>query len=222
MAAPKEKPKDIRTAVKAELDFDPFVDNTNITVKNMGGDVALNGTVPSYPQYKEAAAAARRVNGVTSVHNHLMVTLPAADCRDDAMPTTAANNALTMNSTVSDGIEATATDGNIWLTGWVSYGFQRDAAESAVAGLTGVRNIQDDIEVTSCGEVADVTAQVHDALDRWAVVDDGSQISVNASDRGTLILAGHVRTWAEHDAVMGAAWMSPGVSEVRDDLLITG
>ena len=35
---------------------------------DMGGDVALNGTVPSYPQYLEAATAARRVVGVTSVH----------------------------------------------------------------------------------------------------------------------------------------------------------
>lgn len=55
-----------------ELDFDPLVDPANITVKNMTGDVALNGTVPSYPQCREAAAAARRVQGVTKVHHHLM------------------------------------------------------------------------------------------------------------------------------------------------------
>ena len=32
----------------------------------MGGEVALNGTVASYPQYLEAAEAARRVAGVTA------------------------------------------------------------------------------------------------------------------------------------------------------------
>jgi osmotically-inducible protein OsmY len=31
-----------------------------------------------------------------------------------------------------------------------------------------------------------------------------------------------VRTWAEHDAVMDAAWMAPGVYDVNDDLEITG
>jgi hypothetical protein len=31
-----------------------------------------------------------------------------------------------------------------------------------------------------------------------------------------------VRTWAEHDAVIHAAWMADGVYEVRDELLITG
>ena len=37
---------------------------------------ALNGTVPSYPQYLEAAAAARRVAGVWNLQNHLEVVLP--------------------------------------------------------------------------------------------------------------------------------------------------
>ena len=43
------KTKDIRKAVEAELTFDPLVDPPNITVKNVNGDVVLNGTVPSPP-----------------------------------------------------------------------------------------------------------------------------------------------------------------------------
>ena len=61
------KTKDIRAAVEAELRVAPVVDAAGITVNNIGGNVALNGTVPSYPQYPEAAAAARRVAGVTSL-----------------------------------------------------------------------------------------------------------------------------------------------------------
>jgi osmotically-inducible protein OsmY len=57
------KTKDIREAVEAELAFDPLVDAEDITVVNMNGDVGLNGTVPSYPQYLEASAAAQRVAG---------------------------------------------------------------------------------------------------------------------------------------------------------------
>jgi osmotically-inducible protein OsmY len=213
--------KDIRQAVKAELDFDPLVDPTDITIKNMNGDVALNGTVPSYPQYRQAAAAARRVHGVTSVHNHLMVVLPPDNYRDDPTLTTAANNALALNITVPDNIEATASDGNLWLTGTVSYGFQRDAAEMTVAGLTGVRNVKDDIEIRNEAEAADVTERVQSALDRYGLLDDDSDVSVDASD-GTVVLAGHVRTWLEHDAVVGAAWMGIGVSDVRDELYVTG
>jgi BON domain-containing protein len=82
---------------------------------NMNGDVALNGTVPSYPQYLQAAAA-QRVAGVKNVHNHLEVVLPDADLRDDLMLTAAANNALALNVSVLDGVEATASDGNLSLT----------------------------------------------------------------------------------------------------------
>ncbi len=212
---------DIRDAVRKELESDQLVDRAGITVKNMSGDVALNGTVPSYPQYLEAAAAAKRVQGVTRVHNHLMVVLPAGDYRDDAMLTMTANNALTLNVIVPDGVEASASDGNVWLTGAVSYGFQRSAAEQTIAGLTGVRNITNDIEIFSDVEAADVTGLVQGAIDRYALIADDSDVTVDASD-GTITLAGHVRTWAEHDAVIGAAWMGIGVSGVRDDLVVTG
>jgi osmotically-inducible protein OsmY len=213
--------KDIREAVEAELRFDPLVDETDIVVRNINGDVALNGTVPSYPQYLEATAAAQRVAGVKNVHNHLEVFLPDGDYRDDAMLTTAANNALALNVTVPDGVEATAGDGNLTLTGLVTYGRQRQSAELAVAGLTGVRNVKNDIDVSYDTDPVDVTWLVQDALDRNALVSDNSDVSVDTRGN-TVTLRGHVRTWAERDAVVGAAWMAGGVSEVRDDLVITG
>ena len=61
--------------------------------------------MPSYPQYLVAAAAACLMAGVTSVHNHLEVTLPPGNDRDDPVLTTAANNALELNVTVPDGPE---------------------------------------------------------------------------------------------------------------------
>jgi osmotically-inducible protein OsmY len=213
--------KDLREAVEAELEFDPLVDDADIHVVNINGDAALNGTVPSYPQYLEAAAAAQRVAGVTNVHNHLQVVLPDEDYRDDAILTTTANNVLTLNVTVPDSVEATAQDGNLTLTGAVEYGRQRKAAELAVAGLTGVRNVKDDIGISYDADPVDVTLFMQDALDRNALVDDDSDVSVDTSGN-TVTLRGHVRTWAEHDAVVSAAWMAGGVMQVRDDLDITG
>ena len=215
------KTKDIRGAVEAELTFDPLVDAANITVKNMDGEVALNGTVPNYPQYQEVAAAAQRVAGVTNVHNHLEVVLPPGDYRDDPMLATAANNALALNITVPDGVEATASNGNLTLTGTVSYGAERAAAELAVAGLTGVRNIKDDIEIAYDADPVDVDLHVQEALERSALIPDDSDVEVDT--KGSIItLTGHVRTWAEHDAVVAAAWMASGVMDVVDELYITG
>ena len=213
--------KEVRDAVEAELEFDPLVDDADIHVVNINGDVALNGTVPSYPQYLEAAAAAQRVAGVRNVHNHLQVVLPGEDYRDDAILTTAANNALALNVTVPDGVEATARDGNVTLTGTVAYNSERAAAELAVGGLIGLRNVRNDIDIAYDADPVDVDLHVREALDRYALIPDDSDVQVDVE--GSIItLTGHVRTWAEHDAAVGAAWMANGVIEVRDDLAITG
>ena len=215
------KSKDVRAAVEAELGFDPLVDSADITVMNIGGNVNLTGTVPSYPQYLEAAAAVRRVAGVATVDNNLEVMLPDGDFRDDAKLTTAANNALAANVTVPDGVEATAQDGNVVLTGTVSYGAERAAAETAVSGLIGVRNVRNDIDISYMIDPVDVDVHVQQALERSALVPDGSDVTAETKD-GIITLSGHVRTWAEHDAVVGAAMMAIGVIDVRDNLEITG
>jgi osmotically-inducible protein OsmY len=218
---PMSKTKDVRASVEKELSFDPKVDSAHITVRNISGDVTLTGTVPSYPQYLEAAAAAKRVAGVTAVHNHLEVALPDSDFRDDVQLITAANNALAANVTVPAGVEATAEDGNVTLTGTVAYGTERAAAEAAVSGLRGVRNVINDIDISYDLDQVDVDLHVQEALDRLALVPDGSDVKAELKD-GVITLTGHVRTWAEDEAVVGAAWMASGVIDVQDDLKITG
>jgi osmotically-inducible protein OsmY len=103
---------------------------------NVGGNVSLTGTVPSYPQYLEAAAAARRVTGVTTVDNNLMVVLPDSDYRDDVKLATAANNALAQNITVPEQVEATADDGDI------------DAVVGVAWMAHGVIDVRDQLQVT--------------------------------------------------------------------------
>ncbi len=215
------KTKDVREAVERELRFDPRIDSSDIRVLTIGGNVNLTGTVPSFPQYLQAPAAARRVAGVVSVDNNLAVALPDSDYRDDVKLTTAANNALAANITVPDNVEAIAEDGNITLTGVVSYGTQRAAAAEAVAVLTGVRNVWNEIVISYRLDPVDVDLHVQEALDRSALVPDDSDVTAKTEDN-VITLTGHVRTWAEHDAVLGAAWMAYGVIEVRDELQVTG
>ena len=138
------------------------------------------------------------------------------------MTTTATgDNALMLNVTVPDGVEATAEDGNLTLTGTVEYGAERAAAELAVAGLTGVRNVRDEIEISYDDDSVDVDLHVQEALARSALVPDGSDVKV-ATDGSIITLTGHVRTWAEHDAVVDASWMARGVVDVDDELEVNG
>ena len=148
------------------------------------------------------------------MHNQLEVVLPEGDYRDDVKLATAANNALAQNV-------ATAEDGDITLTGTVSYGTERAAAEAAVAGVTGVRNVINDVEISYAIDPVDVDLHVQEALDRSAAVSDGSDVKADTKD-GVITLTGHVRTWAEHDAVIGAALMARGVVDIRDELEVTG
>jgi len=144
---------DILAAIIDDLTFDPDVDASGITVEHRDGDVVLTGSVSSYPQYVEAAAVASRVAGVKDVHNHLQVALPPGDYRDDPTLTAMANDALTLGHTVAVGVEATAKNGDVTLTGAVRWGAERAAAEAMIAGLTGVRRVRNDIQI---GDDADL------------------------------------------------------------------
>ena len=141
--------KDIRAAVYEALVNDPRIDADDIVVEVFGGDITLNGTVPSQAQCSEAAAAARRVAGATTVQNLLAVALPSNDYGDDTALAQLVNEALGANRAVPDGVRATCREGDVVLTGTVSHSAQRVVAEDAAAGVAGVVSITNQIKVQS-------------------------------------------------------------------------
>jgi osmotically-inducible protein OsmY len=90
-----------------------------------------------------------------------------------------------------------------------------------VGGLIGLRNVRDDIDIAYNADPVDVDLHVQEALDRSALIPDDSDVQVSVKSN-VITLTGHVSTWAEHDAAVGAAWMANGVIDVRDDLAVTG
>lgn len=75
-----------------------------------------------------------------------------------------------------------------------------------------------DIHVAAGVVAADVKQQIEAALKRSAEV-DAKKVSVETSD-SRVTLRGSVRTWAEHDDAVNAAWAAPGVRTVVDELRI--
>lgn len=138
---------DIRGAVYEALRADPAIDPDDIDVKVMGGDVLLNGTVPSEAQRAEATVAAQRAPGVSTIHNLLDVALPSDDYGDDAALARLANQALTANSAVPAGVEASAREGNVYLTGSVSTAAESSAAQDTVTNVGGVLTVTNQIVV---------------------------------------------------------------------------
>ena len=84
-----------------------------------------------------------------------------------------------------------------------------------------MRGIRNKIEVNYDTEPANITIAVQHALARSALVPDGSDVEA-ATTANTVTLTGHVRTAAEHDAVVSATWMADGVYAVIDELHVTG
>jgi osmotically-inducible protein OsmY len=162
-------------------------------------------------------AGERQFCGAVHGEGHILMTTRGAM----SPQVTTANNALAASAAVPDGVEATADHGNLTLTGAVKYLSQRADAESAVSGLAGVRNVKDEIQLVFDVDSADVNRLVTEALDSHRVPPDDSRVVARASGN-TVMLGGRVRTRAQRDAVVAAAWQGHAVMAVIDELEITG
>ena len=86
-----------------------------------------------------------------------------------------------------------------------------------MAGLTGVRHVNNKIEVVYDTDPADITQHVQAALARSVLIPDDSDVAADTFV-SAVRLTGHVRTWPEHDAVVSATSMANGVTDVIDEL----
>jgi len=205
--------------VSDELRFDPKVDSEAIAVAAEDGVITLRGTVGSLRQKREAKKSAERIHGVARVDNQLKVRLMGSDARADADLRGAVLQALMLDSVVPRTIDASVDDGLVTLTGHAEWQYQRDEAESVAANIRGVIDVFDEVKLTGPSPTAsDVRQSIADALRRNAQLDAGD-LKVETDD-GTVTLRGSVRSWAEHDDAVAAAWAAPGVRDVKDHIYV--
>jgi osmotically-inducible protein OsmY len=205
--------------VLSELEWDPSIDATQIGVTADSGVVTLTGHVSSFFDKWSAERIAKRVHGVKGVANEIEVRLVAGDERDDGEIAKAAVEALSWNSSIPpDRIKVIVSRGYVTLEGNLEWQYQKRAAEDTVRALKGVVGVANQIHVAPMVRAIDVKGQIESALKRSAEVDAG-KISVESTD-GSVTLRGTVRTWAEHDDAIDAAWAAPGVRNVVDELRV--
>ncbi len=204
-----------------ELKWQPRTHDLEIGVAARDGVVTLSGAVTNYVQKFEAARIAERVTGVKSVADDMTVRLPSSAVRSD--PDIAHNivSAFRWNIEVPDTrITSRVDDGWVTLHGDVDWQYQKATAETVVRFLTGVKGVTNMITVKQPVVAADlVKAQITGALKRSALV-DSSRINVESGKDGLVTLRGTVRSWAERNDVARAAWATPGVAKVEDELLV--
>lgn len=207
----------LRHDVEAELDWDARLDSRQIGVAVKNGVVALTGHVSSYAERRAAEEAAQSVVGVRGVANDVIIELPSASQRTDAEIGEAAVMALQTNVAVpASQIKLVVHDGWITLTGEVPLWVQKNAAETALALMPGVKGISNNITISSRASVADVQSKIEEAFRRRALL-DAQSITLKIAD-GTVTLEGEVHSWQDRQQAEIAAWQAPGVCEVIDNL----
>ncbi len=210
---------DLARYVTDELYWDPKVDSAAIAVSADDGVVTLRGTVGSFREKQEAKQDAERIYGVKDVKNEIDVRILNEHRRSDAELRGAVLQAMTLDNLVPSTIDAKVDNGVVMLTGKANWQFQRDEAESVASNLLGVMGVEDEVELIAPGPTAhDVEHSIKKAMERNAKL-DAESVSVESSD-GTITLRGTVSSWADHDEAVGAAWAAPGVTNVKDHILV--
>jgi len=211
--------KDIQDGVEQELDWTRDVANSaNIGVAVHDGAVSLSGEVGSYSEKVAAAKAAMRVHGVGAVANDLVVRYPGSK-RTDAEIARAAHEILRWIAGVpQESVKIEVRDRVAILTGEVEWEYQRRAARRAVENLRGVEGVFDRLTLTPRASASETGSMVKGAILRNAVV-DAKSIKVDAE--GTrVILHGQVSSNAEKKQAELAAWSSPHVTEVDNQITV--
>ena len=205
--------------VMAELKWEPAVHAEQIGVEVKDGIVTLAGHVDSFPAKWNAERAAQRVAGVKALAVELDVKLAGSDQRTDADVARSCENVLLWTTYLpKDSVKVMVEDGWVTLTGQVHWAFQRTTATAAVRYLAGVKGVSDQISIQPGVAAAVVKSDIEAALKRRAVSEaNGIKVLVNGSE---VTLSGRVPTWAERDAAGSAAWASPGVTNVVDNIAI--
>ncbi|HEY5075846.1 MAG TPA: BON domain-containing protein [Pyrinomonadaceae bacterium] len=207
--------------VIAELKWEPSVNAAQIGVEVKNGVVTLAGHVSSYAEKHDAERAAQRVTGVKALAIEMDITLAGFSKRNDTDIARSAGNVLEWTTYLpKDSVKVKAEGGWITLSGEVEWEYQRQAAVSAVRYLMGVIGVTDAITIKpkALSESA-VRSDIEATLKRRAH-SDAEDISVKVQG-ADVTLSGIAHSWSERDLARHAAWGTPGVRKVVDNMTIT-
>jgi osmotically-inducible protein OsmY len=210
---------EIERDVKAELDWQPGLDTTDIAVAVKNGVVTLAGFVRHYSDKYQAELAAKRVAGVVAVANDIEVRVPTVDERPDPEIARDAVAAIKARLPYSwQRIKLIVKNGYLNLEGEVEWHYQRETAESAVRWLQGVKGVTNFIEIKPRAAPDEVKCRIEEAFRRNAEID--AKGIVVETEGSKVILEGAVRSWAEREAAERVAWAAPGVTKVDDRIVV--
>lgn len=206
--------------VLEELKWDPSVHHEAIGVAVNKGVVTLSGLVKSYSEKLNAEKAARRVKGVRAIAEELAVRYDFQPKTDDSEIARRITDVLAWDPLIpQDRIEVTVEKGVAKLGGKVDWNYQKDLAFKAASRISGVAEIRNLIDVMPAVSPTIVRERIEQAFERQADL-KADKITVRTEGH-KVVLGGNVGSWSERGIAERAAWSSPGVSQLQDDITVT-
>lgn len=203
----------IQQDVMTQLKWEPALNSANIGVSVKKGIVTLSGQVDSYFQKVAAENAAKKITGVRAIAEDIQIGISPYFSKTDSDIADTVLHSLKWHSAVpEDDLKIKVEDGIVTLEGEVAWDYQRTSAKNAVASLLGVKNVINNIKVQSRISATDVKSKISAAFHRVATI-DSDKITIEVE--GTkVILRGKVRSYAEKEDAIHAAWCAPGITSV--------
>ena len=213
----------LKTDIIAELQYEPSIKFTDLGVLVHDGVVTLNGHTDSYMGKREAVRSIKRIAGVKAIADEIELKMPGSVSHTDEDIAIAVAHHLEWSSGVPTGtVTATVRKGWITLEGEVEWQYMKNAAESVVHHLMGVKGVSNMISLnpksTPTPTPTGVKSSIRSAFERSALL-DANKIEVETSG-SEVTLRGNVRNYDERDEAERVAWASPGISSVHNNLMI--
>jgi osmotically-inducible protein OsmY len=189
-------PEELSRAVERELRADPVLQDADLYAISRHGEVTLGGTVDRLLWQHRAERAAETVRGVRHVVNRIAV-MPPTHVPDHELVSGARRALASAPGLALTGLGIQAENGRVHLVGVAGSPAMRDRADEVVAGLMGVREVQNRMTIAPGGARAD--APLAEALHRAIAFDgllEGERVQVMAKG-SRVTLAGEVNSAAE-------------------------
>ncbi len=210
---------ELKNDVLDELAWQPNIDETKIGVIVEDGVVTLSGVVDNYTKKIAAEKAVKAVKGVKAVALDIEVKYGSDYKKTDKEIAKAVVNALTWDTSVpEDKISIKVEDGWVYLSGELKWFYQKDAVKKAVENLLGVKGVVNSIQIKQVVEPGQIKERITKAFERSADV-NARNVTVSV-DGHVVTLRGTVNSMAEKDEAQRAAYLAPGVYEVKNELKV--
>ena len=208
--------------IRTVLYADTLIDLTHIKIEVVDGKVKIFGTVPSLAALNAAENDVLSVDGVKSIENLLKIVYPGCpdDVADKNLETQILSTLQSDKSINCTAVKVNVENGVITLTGSVDTDDQKETLHLIIKKITSPVIIIDKLSVVTSHLDTDRTIadQIQLVLNLIDPINNSALVA--HIDNGSVILDGKVRDWNEFNRIEFAVRQIPGVSDVKNQLIL--